>query len=322
MGESLTAMELANLWGANYVNSLMTQLILYFQNHSKDEEISQVLGEALGYCQRILGETEKFLEQAGHPSPTGFSEGDVDLSGPKIFTDEYCLLMLNTQALYAQTVYGLGISSAYREDVRKFFKHSLDMAVDLFNVSMNLMMAKGLHRPVILSPSPEQASYIENTSFMGKLFGEERPLSVMETSNLVLNLRGAAVAAAFAKGVIPTVDSPDIRDYLVRGEKLAKEHVQSLQKFLSEEGMATFPTWESETIEVQGSPFSEKMIMAVWTQFVQAAIGRYGTSLATSQRRDLGAQYAKIIGDTSLYGAEGAKIGIKHGILEQIPLMK
>lgn len=322
MSERLSASELANLWGTNYSNSMMSVLIPYYLTHTKDQTIGELLKKALTYSEQILNETKKYLEQEEHPLPIGFTDEDVDLNGPKVFTDEFHLLLLNTQALYGQTVYSLGISTAFRADIRNFFKQSLNMAVDLFDQSMDLIIQKGLHRPVILAPTYEKAGFVEKTSFIGNLFGEDRPLTVMEMNNLVMNLKRAAVAAAFAKAVIPCVTSTEIRDYLIKGKNLAIAHVDTWQKFLSENGIANFPTWENEIIEVHLSPMSEKIIFAKWGQFVQAAVGRYGTSLATCQRRDIGAQYAKIIAETAFYGDEGTKIGINHGIIEQIPLLK
>ncbi len=93
-------MELANIWGANYVNSLMIRLILYYKATTEDEDINQLLEEALTYSQHIFDETHKYLEQGGYAPPIGFTDEDVNLNGPKIFTDEYHMLMLNTQALY------------------------------------------------------------------------------------------------------------------------------------------------------------------------------------------------------------------------------
>lgn len=49
----------------------------------------------------------------------------------------------------------------------------------------------------------------------------------------------------------------------------------------------------------------------------QAGVGYYGRSLASAQRRDLGAHLMRVLTESLQYGKDGANITIKHAWLEE-----
>ena len=67
------------------------------------------------------------------------------------------------------------------------------------------------------------------------------------------------------------------------------------------------------------SPFSDKLLMFEVAGITQAGIGYYGRSVSSSQRRDLGFHYMRVITETLQYGEDGANITIKKVWLEEPP---
>lgn len=53
---------------------------------------------------------------------------------------------------------------------------------------------------------------------------------------------------------------------------------------------------------------------------VSTAAGFYGAALSVVQRRDLAAEYTRLIGEIGLYAEDGINLMIKNGWLEQPPM--
>jgi ferritin-like protein len=87
----LVSSEVAGLW-TTYVSDTMAICTLkQFLNTLHDEEIRHILEKALNMSNSHIRVISEMFEQEGLPIPKGFSEDDVDINAPKLFTDPYYL---------------------------------------------------------------------------------------------------------------------------------------------------------------------------------------------------------------------------------------
>jgi hypothetical protein len=68
-------------------------------------------------------------------------------------------------------------------------------------------------------------------------------------------------------------------------------------------------------------PFSDKIMVFHKIDMFSMKIREYANGASVNGRRDIGALYAKCQLDVSLYVEDGAEILIKHGWMEQPPLL-
>jgi hypothetical protein len=89
---------------------------------------------------------------------------------------------------------------------------------------------------------------------------------------------------------------------------------------LTEDNLPGPRTFESEVTDSTTPPFSDKLMMFHVTTLLSSAIGYYGEAMALSQRRDLAANYAKMIADIGLLAEDGMNLLTENEWMEQPPL--
>lgn len=315
----MTSSEIAQLWSTYMSNSMFKERLRYFLAKCEDAEIYSILDSALHIANEIVKGTGEFFKRENFPVPNGFTDEDVNINAPRIYTDTFFLHNIHDLSQYGLSAHSLSLSVAVSPDIRDFFTECLSRTSDLYNKSTELLVKKGLYVPEPSVPAPEKVDFVHRQSFLTGWFGDRRPLTVIEINNLVFNLRGSAMSKALLMGSSQVAESKEVREYFVKGVELAQQHVERFQSILSENGLPAQPTYESEVTNSTVPPFSDKLMMFNISTIATIAGIRFGAALGTSTRRDIGIRFAQSVTEVLKYAEDGANIMINHGWLEQPP---
>lgn len=317
----LTSAEITQLW-SQYLNDSASQcILLYFLEKVEDEEIKPVIEYAVQLSSVHLKKISTILTEEKNTIPQGFKiEDDVDLAAPRLYSDTYVLQFIHQMAKIGLTSYAASLSSAVRKDITDHYKSCITETMALYEMSKDTLLAKGLYIRSPYFPNLDHVDQIEKKSFIWDLFGDKRPLTSIETSNLYANTQRNALGIATLMGFSQVATSKDVTQFFIKGIEIAKKHVQLFSKKLEESNVPITVSWDAEVTTLTSHVFSEKLMMFYVSTLNALGIGFYGTAIAQSPRVDLGVMYNKMSLQVQLYSEDGANIMIKNKWLEQPPL--
>jgi hypothetical protein len=315
----LTAAEVGSLWMQYLSDSLSKCVLRHFIYHVKDEAIEKVLSFALQLSELHLERIKEFFTKEDLPIPEGFTDKDVVIDAPPLFTDTFMITYIHTMSIHGMTRYSGAIGTVLREDVRKYFIQCSSEATDLYNRATEVVLHKGIiSKPPTLT-NKYTVEYISNQSFLAGWFGDRRPINAIEIGGTYLNMHKTSVKVVLEMGFRQVTRLKEIEQFMTRAEKLCKKHSTILSKMLTDDNLHAPKTYEDEVTDATVSPFSEKLMMYHIASLLSSAIGYYGEALSMCQRRDLSASYVKMITEMGLLAEDGVEILIDHGWLEQPP---
>ena len=315
----LVSTELANLWTQYMSDSMSVCVINYMLKKVEDADIRSILEFSLSLSKRHIQVIKGFLGEENYPIPYGFTDEDVNLDAPRLFSDNFFLKYIHTMAAHGLTGYAIAFTTSVRSDMRKYYSDCDTETKELFNRSLDLLLSKGLYtRPPYLHP-PVMAQYVKKQGFLTGWFGNRRPLNGIEISNITFNMNKTVMGKAMVLGFSQVAQSQDVREYLMRGTQLSSKHLEIFSSLLHEDNLPSPPSWDSDVTNSTVAPFSDKLIMFHTGVYTQAAVAFYGAALGVCMRRDLATQYARLISEMEQYGEDGANIMINNGWMEQPP---
>lgn len=316
----LTTPEIAGLWK----NYLQSTAVLCFMKHSaqyiQDEEIKPLVKEQIQDLSDNIAKTVQIFVDENYPIPEGFSDLDVDLAAPPLYTDLYALSFIYRYNQMGLSDYGITLSKVARKDVVAFFHQLLKSTTQIYLKALDLMLSKGIYdRPPKIS-YPAKVNFIsQQDSFLEAWLGDARPLNVFELGEIFYTIERNYIGLLLLMGFIQVVKDKEIKEYLIKGKKLAEKQIEIFNKVLKEEEEIGNIPVSMEVTASTTSPFSDRLIMFFIA--ITAATGFYlvAFSLSATMRKDLVAKYALLMPEILAYGGEGANIMINRGWLEQPP---
>jgi hypothetical protein len=307
----ITSAELAPLW-AQYMNDSGSICVLrFFLEKAEDPEISSVIDFALRLSETHIEKLTVFFDKEDYAVPYGFKvEEDVDLSAPKLFTDSYVLQFTN---------YSASVASSVREDITDYYMECLSETMQLYKISKDLLLAKGLF---VRSPSipNEKVEFVNKQAFLFDIIGEKRPLIVAEVGNLYANTQRNILGVATLIGFSQVAKDKEVTQFFLRGIDIGKKHVKVFGAKLEECNLPVPATLSAEITTSTAYTFSDKLMMFFTTGLIALSIGYYGTGVAQSPRLDLGVMYNRLSLEVQLYSEDGSNIMIHNKWLEQPPM--
>ncbi|RKD23215.1 hypothetical protein BEP19_11315 [Ammoniphilus oxalaticus] len=315
----MTSAEVSQIWSAFVVNMMFKAHLEYFLVHCNDLEIRSVLDSALQFSNKITTGARAFLNEEDYPTPIAFTEKDIHLDAPRLYTDHFYLYNIQNLSQYGMLGHSLSLSVSGRADIREFFSNCVRETVELYNRATEVLIKKGLYLTAPTVPICKQIDFVKEKSFLTGWLGERRPMTVLEINYIVANYLGTAIGRAVCMSFSQVARSKEIRAYFLRGSQIAQQHLRAFQSMLSEAGLPSIPSFESEVTNSTIAPFSDKLMMIKVVSLGVIASARYGQALGEGGRHDIGANYAKMLAGTLKFQEEGAKILIDRGWLEQPP---
>ncbi|MDQ0233469.1 DUF3231 family protein [Metabacillus malikii] len=316
----LTAAELGFLWGQYLNDSLATCVMKYFIKTCDDKEILPLLERSLSLAEKDLEIITAIFKNEGVPIPTGFTEEDVNVNAPKLFTDTFMLIYLHKLEMIAMASITVAISVSARSDVCHFFKDLLYSVTELLDDGRKVMLDKGIYtRPPRIN-MPDKVDFVNKQNFLFDFLGrEKRPLTAIEITHLFINVQTNALGKAMMMAFAQVCKNEDVKEYFLSGKGISTKHLTKFSKILSDEDLPAPMAWDSHITDSTVAPFSDKLMMFHTTAMIAVGIGNYGTAAGTCHRMDLSATYTRLSAEIALYAEDGANILIKHGWLEEPP---
>ncbi|PLT28885.1 DUF3231 family protein [Peribacillus deserti] len=315
----LTASELANLWSQFTNDSLSRCIFLCFLNHVKDEEIKDVIQYALELAETHLKKDKQFFLDDNYPIPKGFTDADVTVEAPPLFTDIFMILYVQIMAVHGMTRYAGALGNTMREDQRKYLIECNSETMVLYDRATHVLLTKGIiNKPPVLN-NHQQVEFVTKQSFLSGWFGKRRPINAVEISGVFLNLQKTTTKIVLELGFSQTAQSYEVRDYFERARQVCQRHFEILSSMLKEDNLHLPRTFGSEVTDATEPCFSDKLMLNHIVTLLSAAIGYYGEAMALCQRRDISAAYARMITEIGILSEDGANLLIEKGWLEQPP---
>jgi hypothetical protein len=315
----LTSSEIAGLWGNYMADSMFVGMFKYFVAKVEDAEIKTVLEHALDISVQHIGVMTNIFNEEGHALPLGFTEQDVNVDAPRLFSDELFLFYTRQMTKGALIVYGTILPHTFRNDIKEYFMSCLTSTMELFNQTSNLLLSKGLEIRSPYIPYLQEVDMVEKQHFLAGWWGEQRPLTAAEITHLYSNIQTNQLGTAITTGCGQAAKNKDVKEFMARGKVIAKKHVEVLSKYLHENDLPVPASWDTHVTDITESPFSDKLMMYMISMMTASSMGNYGAALSASQRRDIAADYIRIMGEIGLFAEDGVNIEIKHEWLEKPP---
>lgn len=316
----LTTAEIATLWKTYIQNTAVRCFYKHCLQYLQDEEIKSIIVEVVVLVETVIGKIETIFEKENFPIPKGFSDKDIELSAPALYTDLFALSFVYRGGQVIIPHYANTLSRVTRIDIYNFLAECLYSETELHKKALNLMLSKGLYdRPPNIE-YPKNVEFVEHQpSLINTLLGEKRPLNTLEITELFIEIERNAIGLILLLGLIQVTKDKEVKDYLLKGKKLSEKQIDTFDKLLKEDDhFSGFPL----TMEVTNSttsPFSDRLILFIISSANQIAVSALGDALAVSMRKDLTAHYSLIIAEVMKYGDEGLKLLIERGWMEQPP---
>ncbi|WP_026671901.1 DUF3231 family protein [Alkalihalobacterium bogoriense] len=315
----LTGPEISALW-TQYVNDSMSICVLsYFQQTCNDSEIGAIFDHALSLSTSHVRDIKKKLQAEDYPVPIGFNENDVNLNAPPLFSEIFMISYLYAMTLHGLNAYSLSLGTSAREDQRNYYKECGKEAMELYDKIVDVMLKKGIYSRPPTIHRPDTVDFVKDQHYLSGWF-HRRPLNGIEIGNLYYNNQKTIVKSVLEIGFSQVTKSKELREYFQRGEKICTKHIGIFNGFLEKDHLSSPATLISEVTNSTMAPFSDKLMLFHIVSLVSVTVGYYGAALSSCQRRDLMAQYLKIMAEIGLYAEDGANLLIKNGWMEQPPM--
>lgn len=315
----LTAAEVAQLW-ANYMSDSMAACVLkYYAAKVEDLEIKSLVEYALHLAEQHLKVDIEIFKGEGHPLPIGFTDADVNLNAKRLFNDGFLLHYIKQMGTGGVSIYGAALSVSARSDVREHFRECVDSASELLERSIKLCLTKGIYSRAPYIPIPESPEFVQKESFMAGLLGDRRPVNAVEITHLYFNILTNSLGRVLMMGFAQTAKDEDVIKYVKRGGDIALKHVEVFSSTLRDDDLPAPETWEAHLTDSTDPPFSDKLMLFHTLQLITMGAANYGASLAGTMRRDISADYLRLLAEIGTYAEDGASLMISKGWMEKIP---
>jgi hypothetical protein len=317
----LTSGEISALWTQYLNDSMASCVISYTLTKMKDQNIRSIFEYAFELSQFHLESIVAFLSKEQYPIPIGFSEEDVNLDAPPLFSDTFMLFYLYTMTLHGLNGYSLSVGSSVREDQRNYFIKCLNDTARLYDRIVDTMLQKGIFSRSPFVIPPEKVEIVQKQHFLAGWLGDIRPLTAIEVTNIYYNMQKMQAKVIMELGFSQVAKTKEIKQYLERGVKLCSEQLEVFQSVLTKDKLHLPRSWNEDVFPSKVAPFSEKLMMFHVVSLLAVTVGYYGAALSTCQRRDLMTEYAKLMVEIGHYAEDGMNLMIDLGWVEKPPMI-
>ena len=316
---TLTAAEVSALWLQYMGDSMAICVYKYFLKIVENNKIKPILELSLQLSESHIMKIKEFLNSANFQVPIGFTENDVNVNAPRLFSDQFLLFYSYIMTIHGITAYSLAITNLERQDIQNYFFECMVSSKELFQKIVVLAKSDSKFPSVPSIPSPLGANFMESPGFISNLIGDKRPLNSSEISTLFFNSTKTGFIKSLSLAFSQVVEQEDVRNFMLKNVKLAGKDADSFDAILQQEYLPIPEKWDVEITDSTVSPFSDKLIMFHAGFLVNAALTYYGASLGSSFRSDILLNYSKVFTHAMEAGVMSYNIMVKHGWLEKQP---
>ncbi|MBA2939085.1 DUF3231 family protein [Paenibacillus sp. CGMCC 1.16610] len=317
----LTSAEIACIW-SEYMNDTMSTCILgYFLSHVKDNEIKSVIQFAYDISTTRIGKLSEIFNNEKIPLPIGFTNKDVNINAPRLYTDPFMLQYLAHMAKVGLLAYSAFVSMGARKDIKTFFTTGLQETSDLFVKSTDVLLEKGLYIRAPYIAYPMNSTMVETNKYLSgfSFFSKQRPLNAIEISHLYMNILTNQIGSKLALSFAQISPNSDVQTWMLRGKDISNKHAKIFSSSLIDNDTQAPSSSDVCITDSTTPPFSDKLTMFHMSLLSAAGSGNYATSASASQRSDLIVNYERLSLEVAQYAKDGADIMIKNEWMEHPP---
>ena len=140
----MTSAEIASLWKMYMFETLNRCTLQHFLATVEDTDIRMLLQTKLEAKEKRIQKITSFYNQEGIPKPFGYTDMDVNVKAPKLFSDVLMAQYIYFMSRAAMEQYGLGMFTCPRSDVRQYCYESLTFFTEIQNKIMDVLLQKGI----------------------------------------------------------------------------------------------------------------------------------------------------------------------------------
>ncbi|WP_167577766.1 DUF3231 family protein [Ammoniphilus sp. YIM 78166] len=317
--EKLATSEMGTLWTTYEHDSMMAYLYQHAFERAEDERLKGILESARDFFQGNIIAIRALFQKNDFPIPLGFTDKDFHPNAPKLFTDDFWVYHIHLESAHWLTGYELGLTTASREDVRRFFKTCIQKAMDLYEGSLAELMQKGIYRLPPSVSTPKEVGFSHKQSLLTGWMGDRRPVNAMEITSLFFNIKKEQLTEALMLGFSQVAKERESRKFLTRIREVCSKQIEVMSSILDEDFLSSSGSWEPHVTDSTAAPFSDKLMMFHGQTMLNSSIIYFGAGLGTALRRDLGVHYTRAIAERMKLAEDGMNIAIEHGWVEKPP---
>jgi hypothetical protein len=294
-------------------------VLKYFLKNVGDNETRAIMQQSLDLSNQHLLDATNLFNEEKLPIPDGFTDNDVNINAPRLFSDSFYSQYLGYMARVGMQGYVLILNQIARADIREFFTKRIYESVDLYNKSAELRLSQGTFIRAPQVEVPKEVQYIKKQSFLVDFFGEKRPLLAREITHIFANIFSNIIGRTISTGFGQVSKEKKYCDYFFEGKNLSTKQIGTLTSLLTDEGIPIPSSSWSNVTDSTISPFSDKLLLNHQVILCSSAISNLGMALADTMRSDLQLKYVGFTSDIMKYCKDGIDILIDRGELEQPP---
>jgi len=315
----ISAPEIGNLWAQYQADTLSICVYKYMENIIEDKDILKIIQFALNLAEEQVKTVRKIFQKEGFPTPHGFNESDVNLSAPRLYSDDICLKYTFVMAVNGLGGYAAAIATSTRKDIRDYFVQCQEGTIQLYTAALDLLMRKGiLSKPPYIPPADNYKFYETKAEMLG-ILGHKRPLTSLEINNIFWDAKKIQLSKAMVLSFAQVSKAEKIRKHFWKGVQIYGKHIEILEKLLAEDHLPRPRSREADIIDSTVPPFSDRLMLYHQILFTSSTITMYGSALATCYRADVSAIYARLMAELGKYSAQGGSLLVEHKWFEAAP---
>jgi len=289
----LTSPEIANLW-THYIRETLSVCVNKYMLHTiQDPEIHSLFQTALQYSLKHIAALKVLFKKEKFPIPKGFTEEDVNLEAPPLFTDVLCLKSLYMMSTHGHNEHSLAFTTSIRQDIVDFYYQCNLDAMDIYKRSKDLLISKQLYQQPPAYITPKKAGMIKQYHYVTDVFGKQRPMNAIESGHTYFNLNKVMISKAMILGFTQVSKNPNVRTLLDKGVQTANKHITTFSSLLAKENIHLPKSVETEVINSTTSPFSDKLMLLQTGFLYGVAVTYFNAALISSMRADIAAHNEK-----------------------------
>ncbi|MBG9811342.1 hypothetical protein ABD68_06945 [Bacillus endophyticus] len=317
----LTSAEIACIW-TNYMQDSMSKCVLsYFLQTIEDEDIRPLIQLAYDISCVHIEKLTTLFQQEQIPLPTGFTDEDVNVNTPRLYTDAFILQYLAHMARVGMLGYSGFTSMGARKDLKTYFIKGLRETSDLFDQTTDLLLEKGLYIRAPYIPYPTKTDFVDSHKYLSgfSLFSKQRPLNTIEISHLYMNSVTNHIGSKLSLSFAQISPHKEVQNWMLRGRDISRKHMRVFTRILLDSDIESPISSDVAITDATTPPFSDKLVMFHMGMLSATGTGNYATAASASQRSDLIIDYERLSLEVALYAKDGADIMIRNKWMEQPP---
>jgi hypothetical protein len=219
----LLSTEITALWSSYMGDSMIISVLKYFLNRVEDGETRVLLQQTSDLSNKHIQELTIIFNQEKLAIEEGFTDKDVNIDSPRLFTDDFYLGYLCFMSRVGMHNYTLILNQITRSDIRTYVTKRVNEYVELYNNSTNTKLSKGIFIKAPRVEVTQEVQYVKSQSFITDWFGKKRPLLTTEITHIFsiiyANIVGRAVTTAFGQ----VSKDKKVSDYFFEGKNISTE---------------------------------------------------------------------------------------------------